>query len=456
MSDSGRRRNNRIHTMHNQQGAAFIVMLVILVLGASSILVSSLGSASIQIERDAKTAEALSQAREALIGFATSVNLTSGSARLGDLPCPDNHSPGTALEGTPSAPCSGNAIGRLPWKTLGLPDLRDGSGERLWYAVSVKFKNSPRTTCTSSGQAGCLNSDTEGTLTVLNSDGTVIHAGNTSTGAVAVIIAPGAPLQRQGSSSLQDRSIAGTNTASNYLDIATIGSVTEDNANFVDSSATNGFVHGRVLDSNGEIIVNDQLLVITEYHIIPQLEKRVVAEVKNCLVDYALNNTSGLGRYPWAAPITDLGTTYNDSTNTFFGRIPDDLSNTNTSSSDNMDNQWGSACNTHTGSTSDSWWINWKEHVFYGVSRKFRPRDSIPSATISNFLTVNPSGSLAKFVVIIAGEKLSTPNQANRNTNKTNAFYYLEGGNENATQDGLFTFTQGTASTTFNDTLIYQ
>jgi hypothetical protein len=24
-------------------------------------------------------------------------------------------------------------MGRLPWKTLRLPDLRDGHGERLWY-----------------------------------------------------------------------------------------------------------------------------------------------------------------------------------------------------------------------------------------------------------------------------------------------------------------------------------
>ena len=30
--------------------------------------------------------------------------------------------------------------GRLPWKTLAIPDLRDGAGERLWYAVSVRFK----------------------------------------------------------------------------------------------------------------------------------------------------------------------------------------------------------------------------------------------------------------------------------------------------------------------------
>ena len=31
-------------------------------------------------------------------------------------------------------------LGRLPWKTLGLPDLRDGYAERLWYAVSTRYK----------------------------------------------------------------------------------------------------------------------------------------------------------------------------------------------------------------------------------------------------------------------------------------------------------------------------
>ena len=33
-----------------------------------------------------------------------------------------------------------SASGRLPWKTLGLPDLRDGHGERLWYAVSTQLQ----------------------------------------------------------------------------------------------------------------------------------------------------------------------------------------------------------------------------------------------------------------------------------------------------------------------------
>ena len=61
----------------------------------------------------------------------------------GYLPCPDTDGDGWAeatcgsLDGA-----SGQAsrLGLLPWKTLGLPDLRDGYGERLWYAVSSKYK----------------------------------------------------------------------------------------------------------------------------------------------------------------------------------------------------------------------------------------------------------------------------------------------------------------------------
>ena len=49
-------------------------------------------------------------------------------------------------------------IGRLPWKTFGLPDLRDGSGERLWYALSPNFRDNP--------SVSPLNSDTRGSITV--------------------------------------------------------------------------------------------------------------------------------------------------------------------------------------------------------------------------------------------------------------------------------------------------
>ena len=443
-----------------------MVMLVIMVMGVAAILVRSMSSTALQIKRDKITADALVQAKEALIGYATSVNLFSGSARLGDLPCPDNHTPGGFGEGTPSTPCDQQAqrLGRLPWKTLGLPDLRDGNGERLWYAVSNNFKNSTRTTCTAPGQAGCLNSDTVGTITFHSSDSNIIYDATLGNGAAAVIIAPGEVLQRQDGLQQDRSSSTNINTASNYLDIAN----GINNASFTDNT-TNGFIQGRIKDNNGNLIVNDQLLVITQGNIMLLLQKRVAAEVRLCLEDYASNNN---GRYPWAAPLNDLGAYYHDINDQYFGRVPDYLDNTWSDSftgfpsfTYTMDNHWGT-CNTHTNNTPRTWWINWKEMVFYGVARSFRPNDtpssSFPStcATPGRCLNINDSSAPARFVVIVAGKKLDNPDQTQRNTNKTNAFYYLEGGNENADPNPPSnisnTFIQSTPSASFNDTLVYQ
>lgn len=442
--------HNIYHYRRKQRGAALMVMLVIMVMGISTVLIGSLSNTALQNERDRITAAALAQAKDALIGFAVSVNLNSGSRRPGDLPCPDTDNDGIPGDATyTTCNLQSQRIGRLPWKTLGLSDLRDGSGERLWYAVSTNFKNSSR--------SGTLNSDTVGTITVRNSAGIVIYDATLDTGVAAVIIAPGDVLQRQGGS-LQDRSSAGVNTARNYLDIAN----SIDNASFTDNT-TNGFIQGRIKDGNGDLIVNDQLLVITQDNIMQPVQKRVAGEVKKCLEDYALNSN---GRYPWTAPITDLGSTYNDNNDEYFGRIPDDLSDTRNDSWDGssyqMSDQWGT-CNTHTSNTPTYWWTNWKEMVFYGVARRFRPRDwsapSFPStcmAASDNCLKVNNSNTPARFVVIVAGKKLTTPNQANRNSNKSNAFYYLEGGNEHADQSGWYTFIQSAPSAAFNDTLVYQ
>ena len=143
-------------------------------MGAATILVSSFSKATLQIERDKKTAEALAQAKEALIGYAINVQFPNSNScyntfthinncpRPGELPCPDTNNDGSA----DSCSNQSDRLGRLPWKTLGLPDLRDGSGERLWYAVSNNFKNNPRGNCYTAGSSGCLNSDTMGTISV--------------------------------------------------------------------------------------------------------------------------------------------------------------------------------------------------------------------------------------------------------------------------------------------------
>jgi len=451
--------NIRLYSrLRKQRGAALMVMLVIIIIGSAAFLVSALSRAGLQIERNRITADALAQAKEALISYSTSLKLTSsGSARPGDLPCPDNHPLGDIYVGTPSAPCSGNAIGRLPWKSLGLPDLRDSNNERLWYAVSANFKNNPRSIL--------LNSDTTGTITVRDSSGNIINNGCTTggptcpapsasdapfgTGAVAIIMAPGNVLERQGGYQ-QDRSSAGYNTPSNYLDI--VASV-EDNANFGDSTS-NGFIQGNVKDITGKIILNDQITSITQDNIMQSIQKRVAGEVKNCLEDYAsLNN----GRYPWAVPLTDLST-YKDQSILLFGRIPDDMTNTQNDSGGVMTMQWGGNCNTHSNNMPSSWWKQWRELVFYGLADAYKPVNppNIPAAnscTVGTCLSVNPPSAAVnkKYVVIVAGKMLATQN--NRPTNKTTLSNYLEPPNNSS---GTTTFSQGTLSTTFNDTVVYQ
>ncbi len=440
-----------------QRGVIFIVMMVILVMGSTAFLVSSLNSIAPQLERDKQTADALAQAKEALIGYAVSVNLVSGSDRPGDLPCPDIDNDG--IEETSCGSASGShpeqRLGRLPWKTLGLPDLRDASGERLWYAVSNNFKYNTRTTCSASGQPGCLNSDTLGTISIFDTDGARINDGGGNTGVVAVIIAPGEALTRQGSASVQDRSGPenGTpkKTASNYLDIATIGGNSEDNALLFENDSNKGFIQGRIRDANGNVIVNDKLLVITQDNIMQGIQKRVVAEVKLCLEDYAANNN---GRYPWAAKLDPANPlSYDDDSGRLFGRIPDTPFERTKDDSGypHMSDGWGGACNIVSNS---GWWLNWKEMVFFGIASAYEPTLlwGIPPSC-GSCLTVNPPSANAdkQLVIMVAGKKLAGQSRSNY-SDKGTLSNYLEMGNAN----GITPFEQHPTSNTFNDVVIFR
>src|SRR5574340_386012 len=84
-----------------QRGAALIVMLVIMVMGAAAFLISSLSRSALQIERDKTTAAPLAQAKQALIGYAASADLPSNPSaatpRPGNLPCPDTNNDGNEI-----------------------------------------------------------------------------------------------------------------------------------------------------------------------------------------------------------------------------------------------------------------------------------------------------------------------------------------------------------------------
>ena len=182
-----------------ERGQAMLLTVLLLGVGVSAVVYNFVTPAKQSIERDKITDAALAQAKDALIGFAAGRDLVAGANRPGDLPCPDLDDDGDA-DAVPGCDTAARALGRLPWKTLGLPDLRDGYGQRLRYAVSSSFKNNTLDPpCANPGDAGCLNSDARGKITVRSSDGTIIHDGSpiqsTPSGAIAVIFAPGAVLR---------------------------------------------------------------------------------------------------------------------------------------------------------------------------------------------------------------------------------------------------------------------
>jgi hypothetical protein len=447
----------------NQQGIALLILLLILGSGALYALLRTLNQNNLQIERDRKTTDALAMAKEALIGHAVKMALQkTGFERAGDLPCPDldndgksNNTCGAASGITQQA----TRLGRLPWITLGLPDLRDGYGERLWYAVSNNFKDSNRHTP--------LNSSTYGTITVRDTLGSISHNGNTATGAVAIIFSPGQPLMREGALSMQDRncanagectsSICSTSPASltpscnpiNYLDRA----LGEDNANFIDSNNNDGFINGIIKDAGGNILVNDELRVISYEDVMPAIERRVVGEVAKCLTEYA---TSNLGRYPWAAPLDPSAPpSYADVANTYLGHLPDPLfTQTKNSGYDTssfiykMNDHWVGLCGIGAG-----WWKvnNWNEHVFYALAPDFAPASTQASACSGACLTVN--GLTApqinkQFVVMVAGGAL-TGQARNTILQKGSTANYLESRNANPWPN--YQFQRGAVSEYFND-----
>jgi hypothetical protein len=249
-----------------QRGAVFIVMLVFLIMGAVTFLVSSLNSSAVQIKRDEVTAMALAQAKEALIGRAV-----ADSSSPGSFPCPDTNDDGFAQ--SPVGPPGGNCpsyIGRLPWKSLGLPDLRDGYNEKLWYVLSPNFRDNVA--------ANTINSNSKGILLVYDNSGITPITSE----AVAIIFAPG------NSIGAQQRDTANQNNAQNYLDVGP-------------SSINNYTAAGPFIAANKTSIFNDRLMIIKASDIMPVVETRVAKELLAALISYQSANSHN---YPHPANLT--------------------------------------------------------------------------------------------------------------------------------------------------------
>lgn len=439
-----------------QGGAALLIFVLLLVMGALGFVLNNL---SIEAKRAQQTVDALAQAKAALIAYAATRNLASGSARPGDLPCPDMDNDGDSAAENFSG--CGNAagttyqerrLGRLPWKTLGMPDIRDGSGERLWYAVSNNFKQkTPKSP---------LNSDSSGTITIRDEKGNLVSDASGGAGVIAVIIAPGEPLLRQDGQQ-QDRSAANINAPIHYLDNiqpAANVSVTaaEDNADFLDNGS-NGFFAGPVYDNATpvrQIVANDRIMTITAAEISAAMESRVVGEISHCLADYAAQ-PGNIGRLPWAASVVNSGLgVYDDVSNTRFGRIPDAFVNTVVDSGDAMLSNWTGTCLINSG---NPWFTdNWRELVFFAIADGYKPVDPLVAGVCGPCISVTrdpPSPTLTNrsFVVIVSGRALGTLVRST-SAQKGDITNYLESQNSTPADD---VFQIGSPTGSFNDRLRY-
>lgn len=129
-----------------QRGAALILMMTVIVMGIAWYAVGALGKAvRSTADKEIATGAALYAAKRALLDYVAAQAAHPDTAIPGRLPCPEPLSPAAGNEGI-AAGCSDNTatyVGRLPWRTLGVDQIRDGDGELLWYILGRGFRQSP-------------------------------------------------------------------------------------------------------------------------------------------------------------------------------------------------------------------------------------------------------------------------------------------------------------------------
>ncbi len=230
----------------SQKGATLIIFAVVISLLVLGFIFNNLNGKQLEAIKKDKTAKALFDAKSALLGWSVMRETSDppSTAKPGQFPCPEDTSLiGTPNEGSSLSSCNSAlpVVGRLPWRSLGLGDIRDGNGDKLWYVLSPGFRNTP------------INSSTLGQLTV---------NGNANA-AVAIIFSSGFALSGQNRSTL---------AVSNYLDLTN----NDGDTSYVTMGAMGAF--------------NDVSILVTHAELFQLIERRILREVRG-------DSTQGLVRY---------------------------------------------------------------------------------------------------------------------------------------------------------------
>jgi hypothetical protein len=112
-----------------QRGATLLLLMVLLVTAVAAFGVAGLQRGTTDARRN-QDQQNIAMGIAALRSAAFVRRCADRTRPLNDLlPCAD----AATTEGVSAASCPGLTQGWLPWRTLGLPPLRDSSGTCLWY-----------------------------------------------------------------------------------------------------------------------------------------------------------------------------------------------------------------------------------------------------------------------------------------------------------------------------------
>ena len=452
-------------------GAALLLLMLVVLVASASVLIVNLDRNELRTRAFTDTRAALATAKTALIEYAT-LNPALNPGEAISLPCPDLDAGGAFVEGEAhTAACGGGGVsmmGRLPWRTLGTPALRDAAGECLWYVVSGSYKQAGAATAT------LINADSNGQLQFADLEsGSVVQGLLPADRVVAMVLAPMRPVTGQA----RPAASAGAQCSPGF-----------NAARFLEADSISGISNAAVSGSPDTIDVlgafasvndahNDRIVTITREEIEAALygQAGFLAEMRSlgtaaakCVAYYAASNPGGGTdkRLPWPAPVAladyRVDSAYDDTASGFLsGRLPDVVDDSN-SATGNATARVISDCDPvnvpEWSSLQLSRWQNWKDHFFYAVADSHAPPAAVPSAC-AGCLTVNGGGQYVA-VLMFSNVRLSALSQV-RNAppvdidTRDDAANYLEASNAvNVPGSGAgVDYTSQPASALFNDLL---
>jgi len=320
---------------HRQRGAALILLLAILVMGAGWFVIRRLDAIAgdFTAAKRAYNAAVLMRAKQALIGYVAAQAAKAFEDNPGALPCPEapgsfNSSSGT--DGRTQTPgCTTPVVGRFPWRTIGTDKFVDAAGEPLWYVVSPGWTKPNAATNT------VINSNSTGQLTL---DGT----GDV----VALIIAPGRPLQIDASPGCTAR-----------VQRRTTPAPTIDFRDYLDCENASSPVNVTFVSTGPSASFNDQVLSVTGLEMLPGIEAAVATRFERQFAPqirtaYSTGSWPANPALPFAATFANPATSsFKGAAATFNGLMPVSFSETTPAS--------GVACDPLASARCDPDFVRW-------------------------------------------------------------------------------------------------